>query len=87
MALEGMEVESVKQFGNQLKQAAEHNEQQFNQHKSKFHGLDWKGPDRERTLGELDALFNTLKQVLEQIKHMGENIVKQAHEQEQASSR
>ena len=87
MAVEGMEVESVKQFGNALKQAAEHHEQEFNQHKSKFHGLDWKGPDHERTSGELDALFNTLKQVLDQIKQMGEQIVKQAVEQEQASSR
>ncbi len=85
MAFEGMMVEQVQQFGQKLAQQVQGYEQQLNALGQEAISLDWKGPDRERMMQEMQALVRQACNVFQQLEQKAQEFVTQAQQQEQAS--
>jgi len=86
MAFEGMIVEQVQQFGSKFQQEVQNCEQQLNQLCNEAMALEWKGPDRERTMQELQQLVRQTCQTFQLLEQKGQEIVQQAQQQDQASN-
>lgn len=85
MAFEGMIVEQVQQYGQKLTQQVQTIEQQVNSLGQEALGLEWKGPDRERMVQEIQALVRQGCQLFQQLEQKGQELITQAQQQEQAS--
>ena len=86
MAFEGMVTEQVQQFGQKFQQHVQQFEQQLNGLCNEALALEWKGPDRERMMGELQSLIRQTTNSLELLEQKGQEIVQQAQQQESASN-
>lgn len=86
MAFEGMIVEQVQQFGTKFQQQIQNCEQQLNQLQNEAMALEWKGPDRERMMQELQQLIRQSCQTFQMLEQKGQEMIQQAHQQDQASN-
>lgn len=85
MAFAGMNVEAVEAYGRKLQDRANDFQAQVNGLISEFEGLEWQGPDQQKTIGDLQGVGKQAVNILEQLSLKGQEIINQASQQRLAS--
>ena len=87
--MQGLNVEQVRQYGTQLSQnQADEIKAKITGLKGQFGELHWVGADKGLFEGRFDAeVMSVMNQLIGNMQKLGGDIVNQASEQEQASSK
>ena len=87
--MQGLNVDQVRQYGTQLAQnQAEDIKARITTLKGQFSELHWVGADKGLFEGRFDAeIMGVMNQLIGNMQKLGGDIVAQANEQEQASSK
>jgi len=83
----GMDIEQVKNVAKEVEREATELQTKINAIGSKIIGAQWKGPDRERFVGEWNAHKAQVTKVVDMLKKTAQDMKKNAAEQEATSNR
>ncbi len=83
----GMNVEDVKRIAKEVEREATELQTKANSIGTKITGAQWKGPDREKFVGEWNSQKAQITKVVEMLKKTAGDMKKNAAEQEATSSR
>jgi uncharacterized protein YukE len=83
----GMDIEQVKTVAREVEREAADLQTKINSIGTKIQGAQWKGPDRERFMGDWNSQKAQVMKVVEMLKKTAADMKKNAAEQEATSNR